>query len=292
MVAVDRCRVCGSEQFEERFREPPHTVRRCRDCGFVWVTPRLEEDELVELYGEGYWSSSSPKTVGYADYRGDAELYLRTFRLRLDRVLRDGPQGGRALDVGCAAGYCLAVLAERGFTVQGVELSPVIAAEAQRRVGAERVYVGTLETAPLEPASFDLICLWDVVEHVVDPHALLRRARELLAPGGLLVLETQNVESRFARALGPRWHHYKHAEHLSHFTPATVTRILADTGFAVRDITARHAGKYISADFIAERSARLHPALSRALTPVARLARGRAVYVNLFDEMVVRAEGR
>jgi hypothetical protein len=128
--------------------------------------------------------------------------------------------------------------------------------------------------------------MWDVVEHVPDPHALLRRARELLAPGGLLVLETQDVRSPFARLLGRRWHHFKHHEHLFHFSPATIRRLLADTGLTLDALTHRHAGKHVSGGFVAERSGRLHPALPRLLGPLGRMD---AVYVNVFDEMLVLA---
>lgn len=287
MVEVGACRLCGSTDWAARFREGVHEVRRCADCGLVWVSPRRDEAGLQALYGEEqYWRSDSPKECGYADYRADAERYLETFRLRLDRALRGGPHSGRALDVGCAAGYCLRVLADRGFAVDGVELSPVIAREARARLGEDAVHVGTVETSPHAPGSFDLITLWDVVEHVVDPHALLRRARELLAPGGLLVLETQDVDSPFARLLGRRWHHFKHAEHLYHFSPVTIRRLLADCGFRVEELTHRHAGKHVSGEFVAERSGRVHPALPRLLGPLGRLG---SVYVNVFDEMLVLA---
>lgn len=279
---MDACRVCGGERYRVALREAPYEVRRCEACGFGWVSPRLSEDELAALYSdESYWTSAAPKDRGYGDYRADEELYLRTFRRRLDRVLRDGPSSGRALDVGCAAGFCLRALAERGFEVHGVEISPAIAPSDFP------VHVGTLETSPYAPATFDLITMWDVIEHVVDFHALLRRARELLAPGGLLVLETQDISSVFARVLGRRWHHYKHAEHIYHFTPATLRRVLSDCGFAVLDIGTRSAGKDVSTAFVAERAGRLHPALPRVLAPLAR--RDRALYVNLHDEMIVRA---
>ena len=289
MVEVGACRLCGSTGWTPRFRDGEHEIRDCDACGLVWVSPRRDEEGLAALYGsEDYWRSDAPKECGYGDYRADEERYLATFRLRLDRALRDGPRSGRALDVGCAAGYCLRVLAERGFEVCGVELSPVIAAEARRHLGDDAIHVGTLEGAPLEPGSFDLITMWDVVEHVVDPHALLRRARELLAPGGLLVLETQDVRSAFARLLGRRWHHYKHAEHLYHFSPGPLRRLLLDTGFRVETLTHRHAGKHVSGAFVAERSGRVHPSLPRLLGPLGRLD---GVYVNVFDELLVLARG-
>ncbi len=237
---------------------------------------------------DSYWRSGSPKTLGYHDYRADEPLYLQTFRRRLKFALRNGPRGGRALDVGCAAGFCMAVLRERGFETHGVEVSPTIAQHAIEHFGFDTVHVGTLESAPLAEQSFDLITMWDVIEHVVDPASLLAQARGLLKPGGLLVLETQDIDSRFARLLGPSWHHYKHAEHIYHFTAPTLTTLLQQSGFAVDKLTHRYGGKFVSLDFIAERAGRVHPALSTMLKPLTRFDSAR-LYLNFLDELVVLA---
>jgi 2-polyprenyl-3-methyl-5-hydroxy-6-metoxy-1,4-benzoquinol methylase len=289
LIEVTRCALCGSDELALAFEEPPYRVLRCRRCGLGLVSPRRSESDLAGLYiDDSYWRSESPKTVGYHDYRADEPLYLSTFGKRLGFALRAGPSGGRALDVGCAAGFCMQALRLRGFDVYGVEVSATIAAHAIDHFGFDTVHVGELQSAPWEEQSFDLITMWDVVEHVVDPHALLLSARRLLKPGGLLVLETQDIESRFARALGPRWHHYKHAEHIYHFTPGSVRRLLTGAGFEVEDLTHRFGGKYVSFHFIAERAGRLHPMLSRLMAPLGRLENAR-LYLNFMDEMVVLA---
>jgi hypothetical protein len=109
-----------------------------------------------------------------------------------------------------------------------------------------------------------------------------------LTPDGLLVVETQNIDSVFARVLGRRWHHYKHAEHIYHFTPASLQRLLEEAGFTVKRKTPRHAGKYVSLDFIAERAGRVHPVLSTVLAPLGRL-RSVSLYVNVMDEVIAIA---
>ncbi len=288
-IVISSCPMCGSERSAVAFEESPYSVRRCSSCGLGWVTPRLGEDGLAEIYvDDSYWRSGSPKTLGYHDYRADEPLYLETFRRRLGFVLAHGPQGGRALDIGCAAGFCMQALRERGFEAHGVEVSETIARHASEHFGFATVHVGTLQSASFAERSFDLITLWDVVEHVVDPRALLVQARELLAPGGLLVLETQNIDSAFARLLGSRWHHYKHAEHIYHFTPSTISELLQSAGLEVQTSTPRFGGKYVSFQFIAERAARLHPALSTALAPLRRFESA-SVYLNFMDEMIVTA---
>ena len=271
----------------ERFSDPPFAVVECTGCGLVFVSPRVSADRLPDVYGERYWQSPEAKAYGYADYRGEEANWRRTYARRA-RVL-DGrlSPGARILDVGCAAGYFCELMRERGFDVRGVELSAPMAAEARARLGAERVHLGTIFDTPYEDASFDLVTFWDVVEHLPDPIAALREARLLLKPEGLLLIETQNVESRFARLMGRRWQHFKQVEHLWHFSPATAGRLLDAGGFAPVSLTAKRAGKHVGWDFIAERAGRVHPVLSKALSPLSRLPG--APYVNLFDEMILLA---
>lgn len=291
-IDIERCQVCGSERATLQFAEPPYRVLRCDDCSLVYVTPRWSDETIHEVYGEDYWQSDSPKTKGYADYKSDAALYLKTFRRRTRLVRRYIPTTARVLDIGCAAGFFLRVMRDGGHDVRGVEVSTAIGTEAQSHLGTDRVHLGMLHEAVgqpgFEPGSFDLVTMWDVIEHVPDPQDLLRQARAMLRPGGTLILETQNVDSRFARLLGPRWHHFKHEEHIYHFNPATVAKVLDQAGFTVERLTSSFGGKYVSFGFIAERAARLNRIASLALKPLT-VFRNANVYLNFHDEMVVVA---
>jgi 2-polyprenyl-3-methyl-5-hydroxy-6-metoxy-1,4-benzoquinol methylase len=285
------CPFCaaGTPQ-EELFSDPPFAVKRCSGCRLVFVSPRIAGDQVAAIYGESYWRSPSAKDFGFTDYRADAGNWLRTYRRRahvLDGLLAPP---ARILDVGCAAGYFLDVMCDSGFEGWGIEVSAAIAREARTRIGEDRIHIGTLRDHPFEDSSFDLVTLWDVVEHLPDPVSALVQARRLLKPGGLLLLETQNVESVFARLMRRRWQHFKQAEHLWHFSPATVSMLLDRAGFTPVARTARRAGKFVSLEFVAERAVRVHPLLSRALSPLARL--NASIYVNLFDEMIVVARPR
>lgn len=292
---IASCQLCGSGERTLKFQEGPYRVLRCASCGLVYVSPRLQGQALLDVYGADYWKSSNPKQRGYADYAKEAALYLKTYAKRMALVSRHVPARARVLDVGCAAGYFLRVAQRAGHDVHGVEVSAAIAGEAVRELGAERVFVGTLDAAVeargWQPHSFGLVTLWDVIEHVPDPQAVLRTIRTLLAPDGVLLLETQNVGSRWARLLGRRWHHYKHDEHIYHFDPATIRRLLADTGFAVRSMGAAYAGKYVSFGFVAERAGRFGRLAGLLAKPLA-LLRGCNVYVNPRDEMIVVATPR
>ncbi len=293
------CQLCGSGERTLSFAEPPYQVYRCDGCGLVYVTPRLSGEALRAVYGESYWRSDTPKTKGYADYAKDAPLYLKTFRRRF-RLVRQHVGNGRlrVLDVGCAAGFFLRVCRELGHDAYGVEISPDIAKVAIAALGADRVFVGDLDSAlargdktVFAPHSFDLVTMWDVVEHVPDPQSLLRTARSLLKPGGRLLIETQNVKSRFAKSLGARWQHYKHEEHLYHFDPDTARQLLEQSGFDLLSWTPRYGGKYVSLPFISERAARLNKIASFCLKPLSWW-KSANVYLNFRDEMILIARPR
>lgn len=283
------CGLCGSAEYELKFQDGPFSVVTCKDCGLTYVTPRLTDAALIdEVYNEGYWRSNAAKDRGYTDYSADQPLYLKTYRRRRSVIRRHFPSPGRVLDVGCAAGFFLRVMQEEGWDVTGLEPSDAIRPHAEELIGKENVLAGLLGQVDLEPGSFDLVTMWDVIEHIPDTVAALHEVKRLLKPGGRFLVETQNVDSRAAKVLGKNWQHYKHAEHIYHFNPRTIDRLFREGGFEILENKPWLGGKYVSMGFIAERAGRLHPVLSTLLSPLNLLKRA-SVYVNLFDEMIVVA---
>ena len=281
------CLLCGTDDYATRFSDPPFRIVRCAECGLVYTLPRLPTARLVEMYQDAYWRSPKARSFGYTDYLRERDRYLRTFRLRSKVIDRYKPASGRVLDVGCAAGFFLKVMEEKGWETTGVDISAPMAAFARQELNLN-VFSGTLEQQQFEEQSFDVITLWDVIEHLDDARAVLASARRLLKHDGILVLETQNVESMFARFMGRRWHHYKYEEHLWHFSPKTLSSLLALEQFEVVEMSSRWAGKYVSVNFALERSARIHSVLPHLLRPL-RCLGNLSTYVNPLDEMIVVA---
>lgn len=282
------CLFCGVHEERLRFRDDPYRVVECARCGHVYVTPRLPPERLYEMYQEEYWTSERAKDFGYTQYLAEAPLYLRTYAMRSGLIDRYRSEPGAVLDVGCAAGFFLKVMHDKGWRTTGIEISAPMVEYARTTLGLPDMHRGDILTVPLPERAYDVITLWDVIEHLEEPGAHLARARELLRDDGILVLETQNVASCFARLLGSRWQHYKHEEHLHHFHPATMRRLLADAGFRIAENTPRRGGKYVSMAFLVERVGRIHPLLTVLASPL-RLFGSAHLYVNLRDEMVLVA---
>lgn len=281
------CRMCGCGDGETLVSEPPFAVRRCARCSFVYVTPRVPDAEIHRIYGDAYFQSDSPADYGYGNYLEDIACHRRTFKKKADFVTRF-KKSGRMLEIGSAGGFFLDEMRRRGFAVEGIELSPRACAFARREFGIETIHNQRLEDLDFPPGSFDLLVLFDVIEHLSDPFAALRHLRRLLKPDGVMVLQTQNVDSLCARLLGRRWHHYKHLEHIYHFSPKTMRRALCEAGFETLELTAGGSGKYISVAFFVDRMQRYNRVLHRLLKPLNLLGR-LPFYVNPRDEMLVAA---
>lgn len=285
LEAVD-CYLCGSAEGVRMFEDPPFEVKRC-GCGFVYVTPRVPDDKLHLIYQTNYFKSTSAKDFGYSDYTLDRDLYLKTFAKKARIVQRFKP-AGRVLEVGSAAGFFLRAMRDRGYDVHGVEVSRYVAEFARDELGIETVFNGRLADAPLEPESFDVVAMWDVIEHLADPIAELERMRALMRPDGALFIQTQDVSALTARVLGKKWLHFKQLEHIYHFDPRTIQRALDRAGFEIVHVTHTGTGKYISVDFFIERMQRYSRLLHLMLKP-ARVFGRRYFYLSPRDEMIVVA---
>lgn len=192
--------------------------------------PPAAEADLASFYPNEYWGESSEP---------DQARIERSQREKTSLVERHRPEGGRLLDVGCGAGFFLRALDPARWDGWGVEISPRSAAAAERHLGAGRVFAGRLADATFDDGSFDVVAFWAALEHVTDPRGDLERARRLLAPSGLLVVQVPNFASYQARRFGADWFALDLPRHRAHFSPEPLERLLAETGFATVEMRYR-----------------------------------------------------
>src|SRR5262249_14202081 len=153
---------------------------------------------------------------------------------RLD-LIRQRKSSGKLLEIGCARGDFLRV-ARDSFDVSGVEPNPELADAASR---VAPVYRDVIERTPW--TDFDIAASFHVIEHVNSPRSFIHAAAERLKAGGLLVVETPNIDSLPFHLLKRRWRQFI-PEHYFFFTPRTITRLFSDHGLSIEAITT--IGKY------------------------------------------------
>ena len=238
-----RCRLCGSTDVSLRIPLEGYSVYRCRSCSGVFSD--VPAEAIGGLYGERYYTGEfGPYFSALFGDTDDAPL-RRHFSRYLDALERS-VSGRRILDVGCAAGLFLDVARERGWDVEGIDVSEHAAAVARDRLYVE-VRVGDVAELDLPEHAWDAVTLMDALEHMAEPGALLERLRGLIAPGGVLMLvlpNDRNPTTMLAMAIyrlslhriaypASRVHQIYH---VTYFTPATISVLLERHGFEVVEV--------------------------------------------------------
>jgi SAM-dependent methyltransferase len=263
-----------------------YVLVRCESCGLLFRRDLPELSDVPGLYSSAYFLDDRGETGGYANYLADEELHRSLARRRLARIDQAAKgRRGALLDVGAAAGFFVAEAIAAGWDARGVDISPEMAAAATERVGAP-VARGSLDDVDGGP--FDVVTMWDYIEHSLDPAADVARAASLLRPSGILALSTGDLDSVVARLSGKRWHLLTPRHHNYFFSGRTIRMLVESHGFDVVDIS-RPGARY-SVAHLAYKLERFLPGSSRVSRRLASSSLGRvSVPVNLFDITTVVA---
>jgi SAM-dependent methyltransferase len=257
-----------------------HEIRSCSNCGLLFTVGPWSVAQARTLYGSQYFAGSTPE--GYTDYAGLERALRRTARQRLLRL----PRGRRLLDIGSATGTFLTE-AGASYRTSGTDLS-LDACRVARRRGLN-VVVTDAVALPFASASHDVVTMWDTIEHVADPVAVLSEVARVMQPGGTLVLSTGDVSSWCARLGGRYWHLFTIPEHRYFFSRRSLTSLLERVG--LRCTACYHAGGYYSPACLLERLVKSLVGNSRRIDRLLqrRWLREATLYVNLFDIMTIEA---
>ena len=221
-------------------------IVECRHCHYVYANPRWTPDELIDAY-------QAVEDETYAQEREGREL---TFQRHLDHMSRyvGAGDGRKLLDVGAYIGVFVEIAQKAGWDAFGIEPSEWGVDVAQQK--GLPVIQGTLDSPVLQGKQFDLVTMWDVIEHVADPRAELAKAYQLLKPGGWIVVHTMDIDSLMAKLMGGRWP-WLMTMHVHYFSQRTLGEMLEQVGFKVAWSGAR--GRYLRLGYLAGRVAGISP---------------------------------
>lgn len=219
------CPVCHGTSHRTMFRKSGGIYVKCTGCGMVFTNPGFTKAALHR-----YYASIDVDHAGNLDRESD--FFRRIYGSGLARIAPHA-RGRRLLDIGCSHGFFLDMAREAGFETHGLELH---AGDVEiARAHGHDVRACTIEaTDPSE--RYDVITMWDVFEHIPDPHPFLDVVFARLAPGGLLFLQVPNSGALAPQVLHERCNMFDGLEHVCLYDPATIRRIAEDRGHALLDI--------------------------------------------------------
>jgi 2-polyprenyl-3-methyl-5-hydroxy-6-metoxy-1,4-benzoquinol methylase len=270
MTELVACVVCGVEESEPQFERHGLMIVRCRRCHLAYVNPRPPWPECSLIYrDETYYRNANMAAFGYGDYLGEQQVLLQPLvaeRVRYLARFRSG--GGRLLDVGCATGLLLQAAQDLGWDAEGVDVSDFAVSVCRQR--GLIAHHGSVEDVSFPTGRFDVAVMDDTIEHLPDPRRTLEEMHRVLAPDGVLTINTCDDGGWLRRAMGRHWFHYKPLEHLWYFDRNLLARLLDETGFTV--LETKMSGKIVTLRYLCGRLRAYTPLGSRvALATVARL---------------------
>jgi 2-polyprenyl-3-methyl-5-hydroxy-6-metoxy-1,4-benzoquinol methylase len=262
----------------------------------MWLFPMPTKEDLHKIYTETYYSNKSffstslENIYGYYDFISERLYKQITYSSILGKAKQflNMTTSPGLLDIGCGLGHMLDVAFEEGFDVEGIEFNPY-AVERIKKKYIFPVYCGDISS--FTGRTFDVITMFDVIEHLMDPFTALENIRKICNIGGLLIITTMDSDSLTSRLLGKRLEDFRRIrEHLFFFTRKSMTRILEEHGFKIIKINS--LGHTFRLDFLADRIRLISPAWGAVLKKVVKYSgiKGKMVHINPLTKMIIYAK--
>lgn len=223
------CTLCNIDFTHLLVTKDGFNIVQCRRCGLVYVNPQPDNRELRDLYcchDDSYTMSG-----------GHTFHNLKKFKVAIDIVKKQDHSIHRTFDLGCSTGLFLELASNQGWEAYGTDINPHVVEKAQHKHRA-RVKLQLGSSIDFPDRFFDLVTLFDTIEHLPDPLFTLMEVSRILTDSGLVLISTPNIEGIFpkltynalAKTIGA-WDHPTPPGHLFQFSRATLLKTLDKTGF-------------------------------------------------------------
>jgi len=176
------CNICNSTAEEIISKTDIGNIVRCKKCGLFYRNPRLSDRDEIDKYKHQIYDES----YGLVEDKSKKEIFVSILN-KLEH------HKGKILDIGCADGYFLALARERGWEPYGIEISDFLLRKARESLGGKQIIGVPLKMANFPPNSFDVISMWDVLDHLMDPLGELIEIGRILKNKGLLIIRVRNM---------------------------------------------------------------------------------------------------
>lgn len=220
----------------------------CPVCRLIRTDLHDDYTAFVEgYYQKGYFTGDRSR-IAYVNYEDD-KPYITANMRKLFSFVRPYKSTGALLDIGCALGFSTQLAMELGYQAYGIDPSGFAVEKAKKLVGKTKIRKAKIsDIAGSSRKTYDVVTMFDVFEHLADPHADLQTVKTILKDDGIMIIATGDTGSMFARLLGRRWTFYNPPQHLYYFNRENLTNLLGETGF--KPIAWTSIGKWLSLRYV------------------------------------------
>jgi SAM-dependent methyltransferase len=225
------CPLCRSSSYKSYDKLNGWTIVECKQCGFRYTNPRPKIDVLSSFYTEEYFKDERHFEKFY-NKDNTIKQQSDNYTNRVLDIESHVQKRGKLLEIGAARGAFLDKMKKRGWDVRGVEISGD-AVKLGKELYRIDIFQGTFAEFETNE-KFDVICMYQTLEHVPDPKFIVEHSYELLNKSGIIIIEVPNIESIENKVSGRlKFERYDLPRHLNHFSPLVLKKLLESSGFSV-----------------------------------------------------------
>lgn len=230
------CICCGSKKLSAESFKNGYKIIKCNDCGYFSCFPKPTNNLLKKLYLKDYFvkkeKGKSKYDYGYQNV--NSVEFIRASeeisRKRLEIIKqRTNINNKSLLDLGCASGIFLKIANKYGWKTYGVEINPLMAKRAENytKISVQK----DIDYFVKNKYKFDVVTMWEYLEHLIRPEEEIAKIKKILNPGGLICISFPNFTCLKGKKKNYKWEHYKPPEHLNYWTDKTIKLFLSHNGF-------------------------------------------------------------
>ncbi|HBG46159.1 MAG TPA: hypothetical protein DDW94_04125 [Deltaproteobacteria bacterium] len=227
---IDNCMICGSGEARPAAEVSGYSYVKCAGCGVermgAYPTPR----EISDFYEAGYMKKRADNPsihIHFSDEYREAYFAEKDLTFSDLRLAPSTLAGKRVLDVGCANGQFVEYMSRSGVEAEGIDISNEMVGVARQK----GLNCAVRELTDMD-GEYDLITIWDVIEHMIDPKAAVGKARALLSPGGEIIIQSP-CTGMISELFAGKWLYYMPVEHIHLFSQESLFDLLSGAGFSV-----------------------------------------------------------
>jgi len=220
-----RCFVCNSNEWIPLYKD----IEKCSGCDFVKAIDKHFKQDFANTYDRTYYNKGE-----YLDYAREKKAHENNFKNRVKRI-RKYKRKGKLLEIGSAYGFFLKEAKKHYNPTIGIDLNKEIC-EIASKISSSKIIAGEFLNIKFRKNSFDVICLFDTIEHLTNVDKYINKIRSILKPKGILVIETGDIESLMARYRKNKWRLINPEIHLTYFSKMKLTQLLENSGFKILEI--------------------------------------------------------
>ncbi len=250
MNKIKICSLCGKKGAYSHFVKLGHQISKCPNCDLYSLNFAGDYQKFITTYYSKGFFTGGKLYRAYADYVGDKKTVLKNMKKYLT-VIRKFKKKGKLLDLGCAMGFLIEEANQWNYDAYGVDISEYAVNIAKKLVGNNRISMGKVEDLDMvlgKNNSFDIVTMFDLIEHLENPKEVLKKVAKVMNKDGILVIQTGDAGSTWAKLMGKNWHFFAPPQHFYFYSQKNMRDLLQQAGFKVVKI--QKVGKWVSLRYL------------------------------------------